>query len=104
MEIRTGGASVSGRSYSLWKPQPRASSGAFFAALARPVTGDYIQAICGRFIQSRGPLRYAALMRINLWIVLVVLMALLAVTQLLRYRQDTQRICADDPSASVCGR
>jgi hypothetical protein len=46
----------------------------------------------------------AALMRINLWIVLVVLMALLAVTQLLRYRQDTQRICADDPSASVCGR
>ena len=46
----------------------------------------------------------AALMRINLWIVLVVLMALLAVTQLLRYRQVTQRICADDPSASVCGR
>ena len=41
-----------GRSYSLWKPQPRASSGAFFAALARPVTGDYIQAICGRFTRS----------------------------------------------------
>jgi hypothetical protein len=43
-------------------------------------------------------------MRINIWIVLVVLSALLAVTQLLRYQQDTQRICADDPSASVCGR
>src|SRR5262249_7713078 len=36
METRTGGASVSGRSHSLWKTQPRASSGAFFAALARP--------------------------------------------------------------------
>jgi hypothetical protein len=43
-------------------------------------------------------------MRINIWIVLVVLMTLLAVTQLLRYHQDAQRICADDPSASVCGR
>jgi hypothetical protein len=43
-------------------------------------------------------------MRINIWIVLVVLMALLAVTQLLRYQQDIQPICADDPSASVCGR
>ena len=41
-------------------------------------------------------------MRINIWIVLVVLIALLAVTRLLRYQQDTQRICADDPSASVC--
>ena len=30
--------------------------------------------------------------------------ALFAVTRLLRYHQDTQRICADDPSASVCGR
>ena len=46
--------------------------------------------------------RRAALMRINVWIVLVVLIALLAVTRLLRYQQDTQRICADDPSASVC--
>src|SRR5262249_9278485 len=36
METRTDGASVSGRSHSLWKTQPRASSGAFYAALARP--------------------------------------------------------------------
>jgi SOS response associated peptidase (SRAP) len=28
-------------------------------ALARTLTGDYIQAICGRVIQSSGPLRYA---------------------------------------------
>ena len=46
----------------------------------------------------------AALMRVNIWIVLIVLIALFAVTRLLRYYQDTQRICADDPSASVCGR
>ena len=45
-----------------------------------------------------------ALMRINVWVVLIVLIALFAVTRLLRYHQDTQRICADDPSASVCGR
>ena len=43
-------------------------------------------------------------MRINVWIVLIVLIALFAVTRLLRYHQDTQRICADDPSASGCGR
>ena len=46
----------------------------------------------------------AALMRINVWIVLIVLIALFAATRFLRYHQDTQRICADDPSASVCGR
>ena len=40
-------------------------------------------------------------MRVNIWIVLIVLIALFAVTRLLRYYQDTQRICADDPSASV---
>lgn len=45
-----------------------------------------------------------ALMRINVWIVLIVLIALFAATRLLRYHQDTQRICADDPSASVCER
>jgi hypothetical protein len=48
--------------------------------------------------------RGAALMRVNIWIVLIVLIALFAVTRLLRYYQDTQRICADDPSASVCAR
>ena len=46
----------------------------------------------------------AALMRVNIWIVLMVLIALFAVTRLLRYYQDTQRICADDPTASLCGR
>ena len=40
-------------------------------------------------------------MRINVWIVLIVLIALFAATRLLRYHQNTQRICADDPSASV---
>jgi hypothetical protein len=44
-------------------------------------------------------------MRINIWvIVLATLLALLVVT---RYRQDqgdTQRICVDDPTASVCER
>jgi hypothetical protein len=46
----------------------------------------------------------AALMRINIWIVLAVLLALLALTRLSQYQHETQRICADDPSASVCGR
>ena len=46
----------------------------------------------------------AALMRINIWIVLAVLLALLAVTRLSQYQHETQRICADDPSASVCVR
>jgi hypothetical protein len=43
-------------------------------------------------------------MRINIWIVLAVLLVLLAVTRLSQYQHDTHRICADDPSASVCGR
>jgi hypothetical protein len=43
-------------------------------------------------------------MRINVWIVLIVLIALFAATRLLRDHQDTQRVCADDPSASVCER
>ena len=45
-----------------------------------------------------------ALMRINIWIVLIVVIALFAVTRLLRYQQDAQRISIDDPSASVCAR
>jgi hypothetical protein len=43
-------------------------------------------------------------MRINIWIVLAVILALLAITRFVHYQGDTQRICADDPSASVCGR
>jgi len=42
-------------------------------------------------------------MRINIWIVLAVLLALLATTRLLQYQHETQRICADDRSASVDG-
>jgi hypothetical protein len=48
--------------------------------------------------------RAAALMRINIWIVLGVLLVLFAITRLGRHQQDIQRICADDPSASVCER
>jgi hypothetical protein len=64
------------------------------------MTGAFFYSLC---IGGYEPAA-AALMRINIWIVLVVLLALLAVTRLSRYLQDTQRICADDPSASVCGR
>jgi hypothetical protein len=44
-----------------------------------------------------------SLMRINIWIVVAILLALLAVTRYLRY-QETPRICMDDPTASVCER
>jgi hypothetical protein len=44
----------------------------------------------------------AALMRVNIWIILGTLLALLAIS---RYMQPTdQRICIDDPTASVCHR
>jgi len=45
-----------------------------------------------------------ALMRINLWIILAALLALLAITRYLQDQQDTEHICADDPTASVCQR
>jgi hypothetical protein len=57
----------------------------------------------GRY-QVRATRRKAALMRINIWIVLAVLLALLAITRLSQYQHETQRICADDPSATVCQR
>jgi hypothetical protein len=42
-------------------------------------------------------------MRINIWIVLAILLALLAVTRYLQStREDTLRVCADD--APVCER
>jgi hypothetical protein len=47
---------------------------------------------------------WAALMRINIWIILATLLALLVITRYLQEDRDTQRICADDPSASVCQR
>jgi len=43
-------------------------------------------------------------MRINIWIILAALLALLVITRYLQQDGDTQRICADDPSASVCQR
>jgi len=41
-------------------------------------------------------------MRINIWIILATLLALLVITRYLQQDRNTQRICADDPSASVC--
>jgi hypothetical protein len=42
-------------------------------------------------------------MRLNIWIVLAILIALFALTRYLRY-QETPDICLNDPSASVCER
>jgi hypothetical protein len=41
-------------------------------------------------------------MRLNIWVILAALLALLLATRYLQHEGDTQRICADDPSASVC--
>jgi hypothetical protein len=43
-------------------------------------------------------------MRFNIWVILAALLALLIATRYLQHERDTERICADDPSASVCGR
>jgi hypothetical protein len=43
-------------------------------------------------------------MRLNIWVILAALLALLVATRYLQHERDTERICADDPSASVCGR
>jgi hypothetical protein len=43
-------------------------------------------------------------MRINIWIILASLLALLVITRYLQHDRDTERICADDPSDSVCQR
>jgi hypothetical protein len=43
-------------------------------------------------------------MRINIWIILATLLALLVITRYLQHNRDTERICADDPSALVCQR
>jgi hypothetical protein len=65
---------------------PGLTTGAFFVSVYRRVrTG-------GR----------AALMRINIWVVLIVLIALLAVTRVLRYQQDTQRSALSPLSAAAC--
>ncbi len=40
-------------------------------------------------------------MRINIWIILGMLLALFAITRYTHYQRDTERICANDPTASV---
>jgi hypothetical protein len=62
-----------------------------------------------RILPGRRTLReqrvcWAALMRINIWVILAALLALLVITRYLQQDRDTQRICADDPAASVCQR
>jgi hypothetical protein len=41
-------------------------------------------------------------MRINIWIILGTLLALLAITRYMQDQGATRRICANDPTASVC--
>jgi hypothetical protein len=43
-------------------------------------------------------------MRINIWVILATLLALLVIARYLQHHGDTQRICIDDPTASVCER
>jgi hypothetical protein len=43
-------------------------------------------------------------MRMNIWIILAALLALLAITRYAQQGRGTQHICADDPTASVCHR
>jgi len=66
-----------------------------FAHEPRPDSGVDHEGIRQRAIRGQRGGR-AALMRINIWIVLAVLLALLATTRLLQYQHETQRICADD--------
>jgi hypothetical protein len=41
-------------------------------------------------------------MRINIWIILGILLVLFAIARYTKYQKDTKRICANDPTASVC--
>jgi hypothetical protein len=43
-------------------------------------------------------------MRINIWIVLGALLVLWAITRYTHYKKDPERICANDPTASICER
>jgi hypothetical protein len=48
---------------------------------------------------------WSAQMRIDIWIiVLATLLALLVVARYLQHQGDTQHVCIDDPTASVCHR
>jgi hypothetical protein len=48
--------------------------------------------------------RGLVLMRINIWIVLGTLLLLLAITRYMQEDRDKERICANEPTASVCHR
>jgi hypothetical protein len=37
-------------------------------------------------------------MRMNIWIILATLLALLAITRYMQHEKDTERICVDDPT------
>jgi hypothetical protein len=43
-------------------------------------------------------------MRMNIWIILAGLLALLAITRYAQHEKEAERICVDDPTASVCHR
>jgi hypothetical protein len=43
-------------------------------------------------------------MRINIWIILGILLMLFSITRYTLYQKDTERICANDATASVCER
>ena len=43
-------------------------------------------------------------MRINIWIILATLLALLAITRYVQEGRHTEDICANDPTASACER
>jgi hypothetical protein len=45
-----------------------------------------------------------ALMRMNIWIMLAALLALLAITRYAQHEKEAERICVDDLTASVCHR
>jgi hypothetical protein len=57
----------------------------------------------GRQVVYRQRGGWSALMRIDIWgYVLATLLALLIVARYLQHQGDTQRVCVDDPTASVC--
>jgi len=43
-------------------------------------------------------------MRMNIWIMLAALLALLAITRYAQHEKEAERICVDDLTASVCHR
>jgi hypothetical protein len=57
-----------------------------------------------KYFQARLSLGHKkTLMRLNIWIILATLLALLAIIRYMQRPGDTQ-ICVDDPTAPVCHR